>query len=493
MKRQLLILLLCCCGMVWGQTTPPVDTAVQPTTISPPAPPTGVRAFDRDNDHGHAVTVTWNLSTDDKRVFKYELFRWVPAFLDTLDGIRTSLDDTRDSISNYERYVRHAKATVGDFSGAQKKAVEDSIALCQARIPEFKRLIKDLNRRLEEANDRLPEVHKTYPDNGTWRAVGSVPAGQSRSTNEGSRELTAGDYLPDFCDFYYRVDATTTDPAVRSLSQVVGPVQSKGQWFNTGRTAVLVAVLFFAALTVIFVAKARKGHDLYVRPLAGIEAVDDAIGRATEMGKPILYILGAGTASDIATLASFTILSRVSKKVAEYQTTLIVPCYDPIVMSVAQDIVKTGYADAGRSDAYKEDTVFFITQSQFAYVAAVNGIMLRDLPATNLYLGKFYAESLIFAETGAQAGSIQIAGTDEVAQIPFFVVACDYTLIGEELFAASAYLGREPLLLGTLKAQDYAKAAIMILAILGLLAVNVGHAADAAWLLKFKELFKVID
>jgi hypothetical protein len=256
---------------------------------------------------------------------------------------------------------------------------------------------------------------------------------------------------------------------------------------------VLIAVLFFASLTVLFVAKARKGHDLYVRPLAGIEAVDDAIGRATEMGKPILYLLGAGTAADIATLASFTILSRVSKKVAEYQTSLIVPCYDPIVMSIAQDIVKTGYMDAGRPDAFKDDSVFFITQSQFAYVAAVNGIMLRDLPATNLYMGKFYAESLIFAETGALAGSIQIAGTDEVAQIPFFVVACDYTLIGEELFAASAYLGREPLLLGTLKAQDYAKAAILVLAIVGIVAVNLGQVDGMGWLLKFKDAFHVMD
>jgi hypothetical protein len=100
--------------------------------------------------------------------------------------------------------------------------------------------------------------------------------------------------------------------------------------------------------------------------------------------------------------------------------------------------------------------------------------MLRERPATNLYLGKFYAESLLLAETGALAGSIQIAGTDEPTQIPFFVVACDYTLIGEELYAASAYLGREPLLLGSLKAQDWAKAAIIILAIVGFLAAAFG-------------------
>ncbi|MFQ5453760.1 MAG: DUF6754 domain-containing protein, partial [Candidatus Zixiibacteriota bacterium] len=216
----------------------------------------------------------------------------------------------------------------------------------------------------------------------------------------------------------------------------------------------------------------------------GIEAVDDAIGRATEMGRPILYVLGLGTAAEIATIASFTILGRVAKRVAEYQTELIVPTYDPIVMTVAQEVVKSAFLDAGRPEAYKEDMVYFVTQSQFAYVAAVNGTMLRELPATNVYMGKFFAESLLLAETGALAGSIQISGTDEIAQIPFFIVACDYTLIGEELFAASAYLGREPVLLGSLKAQDYAKAAVIILSILGLVAANLG------WIW-FPQLFKV--
>ena len=199
------------------------------------------------------------------------------------------------------------------------------------------------------------------------------------------------------------------------------------------------------------------------------------------MGRPILYVLGLGTAADVATIASFTVLGRVAKRVAEYQTSLNVPTYDPIVMSVAQEVVKSAYLDAGRPDDYKEDIVHFVTQSQFAYVAAVNGIMMRERPATNVYMGKFYAESLILAETGALAGSIQISGTDEIAQIPFFIVACDYTLIGEELYAASAYLGREPVLLGSLKAQDYMKAAVIVLAIIGLFATNLGWAAFRTW------------
>lgn len=303
---------------------------------------------------------------------------------------------------------------------------------------------------------------------GPFEEKGFVTPGTTTKQDKGVKESEDAGYFPRNHDFYYKLVAVSSFG--ESETAVVGPVQGIGQLYNPGKTPVAVAVVVFTALTVYFIFRAKRGAELYIRPLAGIDAVDEAIGRATEMGKPILYVLGLGTAADIATIASFTILGRVSKKVAEYQTSLIVPCYDPIVMTIAQETVKTGYYNAGRPDEYNQDNVFFLTNQQFAYVGGVNGIMLRERPATNFYLGKFYAESLILAETGAVAGSIQISGTDEVTQIPFFVVACDYTLIGEELYAASAYLGREPVLLGTLKAQDFGKALVILSALAGILA-----------------------
>ncbi len=335
-------------------------------------------------------------------------------------------------------------------------------------------------------------MHALSPD-GSFTEVGLVPAGTKTYEHSSSIEKSSVGFIPDYTDLYYRVEVLTADSTIFASSEIAGPVQSYGQWFNKGLYPVLWAVIIFTILTVRFVLAAKKGTKLYVRPLAGIEAVDDAIGRATEMGRPILYVMGLGTASDIATIASFTILSRVANRVAEYQTSLIVPCYDPIVMAVAQEVVKSSFLDAGRPNDYKEDMVFFITNAQFAYVGAVNGIMIRELPATNIYMGKFFAESLMMAETGAVSGSIQIAGTDEIAQIPFFVVACDYTLIGEELFAASAYLGREPLLLGSLKAQDYGKALVLILGIIGILSVNFAGDLGLTWLADFKDWFKVTD
>ena len=123
-------------------------------------------------------------------------------------------------------------------------------------------------------------------------------------------------------------------------------------------------------------------------------------------------------------------------------------------------------------------------------VSTVDGIMLREKPAANFFMGSYFAESLLLTETGASTGAIQIAGTDSDHQLPFFVTTCDYTLIGEELYAASAYLSREPVLVGTLRGQDIGKALIMGALILGTCLATLGVLLDTDGFSYLLDLFK---
>lgn len=281
---------------------------------------------------------------------------------------------------------------------------------------------------------------------------------------------TYEDDTDDNAVYTYKVAALAD--TVRAFSLISNEAASKPQWLNTGKINIIVGFVLFGVIILYFIYSARKGKELYMREIAGLKAVDDAVGRATEMGKPILYCLGLGYVEDIATIASLNILGEVAKKCAQYDTKLICPNADPIVYTVAREIVKESYTKVGRPDAYDPDSVYFLTRSQFAYAAGVDGIMMRERPATNFFVGWFYAESLILAETGAATGAIQIAGTDALAQLPFFVTACDYTLIGEELYAASAYISKEPLLLGAIKGEDLSKliivGALVIATVIGL-------------------------
>lgn len=244
-------------------------------------------------------------------------------------------------------------------------------------------------------------------------------------------------------------------PEIRSDESALA--SAAPSWFDTAKTNVFVVVAIFLGLVLYYIRQAERGKTWSFRKIAGLLAIEEAIGRSTEMGKGVLYVPGVQDIDDIQTIASMIILGNVARMTAKYETPLKVPTNSPAVYTVADEVVKGAYSDMGRSDAYHPDMVRYITTEQFAYVAAVNGIMLRERPAANLLLGAFFAESLLLAETGHETGAIQIAGTANVHQLPFFVVACDYTLIGEEYYAASAYLSKDARLLGSLKASDTVK------------------------------------
>ena len=267
--------------------------------------------------------------------------------------------------------------------------------------------------------------------------------------------------------YYYYIQTTFSDTFAQS--SVIGPAISKAQWFNTARINVLVLTFIICFLVLWYIERAKKGQKLFVRRIAGLDAIDDAVGRATEMGRPILFSFGLSYITDIVAIAALSILGKIAKKSAEYQTRLLVPNYDPIVMTAAQETVKQSYTEAGRPDLYNENNLPFLTTDQFGYAAGVDGIMLREKPGAVFWQGYFYAESLIMSETGHSIGAIQIAGTTAITQLPFFIASCDYTLIGEEMFAASCYLKPDPQMLGSLKGEDKAKAIIMI--VLGVIAI----------------------
>lgn len=238
-----------------------------------------------------------------------------------------------------------------------------------------------------------------------------------------------------------------------------------GILFVEGDSATFIGIILVSATIYFYIDAARSGKEIYLRPIAGLKAIEEAVGRATEMGKSVLFVPGISDMDQVDTVAGINILGHVAEITAKYETDLNVPTCRAIVMESARESCRESYLRAGRPDLYYDDMVHYISDDQFAYAAGVNGFMVREEPAACFYQGKFYAESLLLAETGNSIGAIQIAGTGSASQIPFFVTACDYTLIGEEFFAASAYLSNKPELIGSIKGQDIVKFMVIILMI----------------------------
>ena|SRR5437867_2827584 len=292
------------------------------------------------------------------------------------------------------------------------------------------------------------EILRASAPEGPFRSLGLAPGGYTTYRDPSVKDGEAT---------FYRV-AAVTESGERGESDIAGPAVSSQQWFNLERWNILVIAGFLFAAIIFFIERGRTGRRSFIRRIAGLDALEEAIGRATEMGKPILFSPGVHDMDDVQTIAAITILAHVARKAAAYETNLLVPNRHSLVMTTGRETVKESYLAAGRPDSYREDDIFYISDEHFGYVAGVTAMIVRERPATCLYLGASGAESILFAETGNSIGAIQIGGTAEPAQLPFFVAACDYTLIGEELFAASAYLSGEPHQIGSLKGHDAGKA-----------------------------------
>jgi hypothetical protein len=295
-------------------------------------------------------------------------------------------------------------------------------------------------------------IERTQDISGPWVEAGFIIGGKTEFQDTG---VKAGQ------TYFYRVAAVAADGR-EAVSATAGPVVPQAQWFNTSRVNVLILTVLLCFLIIWYIERAKKGEQLYIRKIQGLDAIDDAVGRATEMGKPILYSFGLGEIRDIVTVASLAILRQVAVRCAEHGTELLVPNWDPIVMAAAQETVQQAYAEPGRPDLYKEGNISFLTTDQFGYAAGVDGMIVRQKPGAIFFLGYFYAEALIMSETGHSVGAIQIAGTTAITQLPFFIASCDYTLIGEEMLAASCYIKRDPQLLGSLKGEDLFKAVLIV-------------------------------
>lgn len=242
----------------------------------------------------------------------------------------------------------------------------------------------------------------------------------------------------------------------------------------SGRAIPLLFAAMYFVFVFVMITRSRAGMPVpELRKLPGIDAIDEAIGRATEMGRPICFQPGQADLRNPQTIASFPVLAYVSLLCARYDVRIIQVHRDPPVMSVSEEITHVAYLEAGKPDAFNPDDVRPAMGATMTVQSAIMGIMERERPGAQILWGAFWAEAMGLIEAAAIVGAIQIGATANTAQLPFMVAGCDYTLIGEEMYAASAYLSKDPVLGGTIIGQDMAKVVVVVTVVAGILLSTV--------------------
>jgi hypothetical protein len=238
---------------------------------------------------------------------------------------------------------------------------------------------------------------------------------------------------------------------------------------------ILIAIVVVTFLILYCIFSARAGRKMHIRRIPGLSEIDEAVGRATEMGRPALFHPGTGQIQDIGTLSALGVLRHVAGECARMGTRLIVTTALPVIVPIAEDIVKQAYESHGRGELFRAEDIRFLAAQGDQLALATANLMEREQTASHFFFGLYDYTSLLLTEPGQRTGAMQIAGTDQYFQIPFFITSCDYTVIGEELYAASAYLTKESTMLGSLVGQDWGKILIISIILLGAIAVTLGY------------------
>lgn len=291
-------------------------------------------------------------------------------------------------------------------------------------------------------------------------------------------KLSSGEYVMDVAEYHIEGIRVHYSQRFPDLQSMVNYVQHVAKDPNTGWTPflqysklgwLLVLTMIGVGTGVLFnIARAQRAKGLSIRRIAGLDQIDEAVGRATETARPVLMVPGIGALDGISVQA-LTIFASVVRTAVRFATPIRLLTAHPGVYGVAQEIVRDVYLSEGASERFDPDSVRFVSDRQFAFASGVAGAIQRERVAAAFLMGEFFAESLIIAENANIVGAIQVASSTQTTQTPFFIAACDYVLLGDEFYAASAYLGRVPVLLGSLVGVDWAKMTFMAFVVIAVI------------------------
>ncbi len=240
----------------------------------------------------------------------------------------------------------------------------------------------------------------------------------------------------------------------------------------------LIIALIVVGLTLWHHARALSGkRPISRRPLPGLEVMRRALARGAETGRAIHLSPGSGavgTRSGTAeTVAGLLAAERVASEAALNGAPILVSSGDAVAHLALRGSLRQAYQRAGLGQDYDPVNVQLLAhQDPMAYASGVTTLYGRQKLEVSQLIGSFGQEFLLAGEVGAQRDVPQLAGATTTTALPLIYLTADGALIGEEIYAAEAYLARSPAPLARLLTQD-ALRTVVIIAILVLLLLTV--------------------
>jgi hypothetical protein len=233
----------------------------------------------------------------------------------------------------------------------------------------------------------------------------------------------------------------------------------------------LALLLFFLAFLPVFYLSGRRvqnGDFPDLRPILAFNALQGLMARAIETGRAVHVSLGLGSITgDLAaeSLAGLSVLEYLAEQSAAAGVPPIVTMADPTLLPLAQDVIRRPYGASQEEAIQAIRYVRWVASEPAAYAAGVMGTLGGEAVDANVMVGAFGDEYLLMGEAAGRTRITQVGGASDPNVVPFVFATADQTLMGEDMYAAGAYLARKPWHVGSLLAQDFLRWCIVIIII----------------------------
>jgi hypothetical protein len=227
---------------------------------------------------------------------------------------------------------------------------------------------------------------------------------------------------------------------------------------------VLAAVLF-TGLTLW-----RRRSPGAFRIIEAYERLNRSVGLAVENGTRLHVSLGRGslvTARGGSALVGLAMLRRLAQRTSVSDRPPVVTSGDASLAILSQDTLQSGYRAAGAEEQYRFTTGRLTGLTPFSYAGGALSSIHDENVSANIVLGDLGAEAGLLTEASDRENASLIAASDNLAAQSIFYASAQDPLIGEELFAAGAYVGAGAAHDASLNVQDILRWLVILAILIG--------------------------
>ena len=235
-------------------------------------------------------------------------------------------------------------------------------------------------------------------------------------------------------------------------------------------TIVAFVLLVFAAILLLVFTFLRRKSPAALRIIAAYERLNRSVGLAVENGTRLHISLGRGnlfTARGGSALAGLAMLRRLAERTSVSDHPPLATSGEASLAFLSQDTLQSGYRAAGAEEQYRFTTGRLTGLTPFSYAAGAVPTIHDENVSVNIVVGDLGAEAALLAEASDREDASLIAASDNLSAQSIFYASAQEPLIGEELFAAGAYVGAGPAHQASLNVQDVLRWLIVLGLLLG--------------------------